>query len=182
MPDPRAMALAVRIDALYGPALRRLKRNALRFPWDGRGAPPDRQRIPIFLPEEPDRILSVLLTFDVGYHNCGWWRNSLYDRCWHLSTTILKRGVRVLEAALETPELWEVQGLARAAFGDDVRVGWVEPPASSFDLHRTAPQSRHVYHVRIFVDPKTGQAIQPTGEVYDLVPFEDGTSPEKVFR
>lgn len=127
-------------------------------------------------PNEPGRYFSVLLTFDVGYHASGWWKNSQYDRCWHLSVAIATR------TALETPELSEVQALARLCFGEDAHLGWMEPPASVFDAYRNSNASRHTYHVRVFVDKITGQAIHPTGEVYDLVPFDDGTSPVKVYR
>jgi hypothetical protein len=170
-----AAEVAARVALRYGDLVRRMTSYAARNPWGGQLPVSPRQRACLAFPEEPERMFSVLLTFDVGYHASGWWRNSQYDRCWHLSLCIATR------TSLETPELFEAQGIARAFFGEDVRLGWVEPPASAFDAYRTAPASRHTYHIRVFVD-RTGKAIQPQGEVYDLVPFEDGTSPLKVFR
>jgi hypothetical protein len=178
----RRAALAARLQADHGPAIRRLKRTARRNPWNGREPLPREHRLVWARPEEPRRLFLLLLSFDVGYHSSGWWKNSGFEACWHLSFTIVKRGVLLREAAFETPERWEMEAVARACFGDDVLAAWLEPPAGAFDAYRTDPASRHCWHVRIFVDRATGQAIQPEGEVYDLIPFADGSSPEKVFR
>ena len=154
----------------------RLKRFAARNPWKGKTPLPDGCRLLLYKPVERERMFSILCSFDVGYHSSGWWRNSLYERCWHLSVCVVTN-----QRTMETPTISEVQEIARAFFGTDVQYGWVEPPASAFDAYRTAPSSRHTYHVRIFTDLE-GNAIMPKGEVYDLVPFDDGSSPEKVFR
>jgi hypothetical protein len=166
---------------LHGQGIRRLKRHAVRNPWDGRTALPPGHRAVWPDPDEPEKLFSILLSYDVGHHSSGWWRNSLYERCLHLSLTIMKRGVASLRGALETPTQAEMQAVARAFFGEDVAKAWIEPPAGAFDAYRNAPQSGHCWHIRLFTDA-AGNPIHPEGEVYDLVPFSDGTSPEKVFR
>jgi len=171
--------LAASLRKRHGREIDQLRERAWSRPWDGRGFPPAGRLI--LCVQDRDKPISVLFTYDVGAHNCGWWRNSQYDRCWHLSMVVLKRAARLVDLAFETPTDLEVRAIARAFFGEDVRRAWVEPPASAFDAYRTAPQSRHTYHVRVFTD-RAGNAITPEGEVYTLKPWDDGTSPAKVFR
>ncbi len=180
--------LASRLVSRYGGMFAILLRRARADPWDGTGPVSLAHRVVVESPAEPGKHLSVLLTFDVGYHNSGWWRNSQYDRCFHLSMVvvtpasglILPDGTR--PPAFETPTEAEMQAVAQAVFGDDVTKAWIEPPASKFDPYRTAPASSHCWHVRLFVDRRTGQPIKPEGEVYHLKPWPEGDSPEKVFR
>lgn len=153
-----------------------LRERARARPWDGQGVPARGHQMIISSPEDPEKTLSVLLTFDVGYHASGWWRNSDYDRCWHLSMVV------VTPWGFETPTRAELEAVASAIFGPDLQKAWIEPPASAFDAHRTAAPSRHTYHVRVFVDRRTGEAIVPRGEVYDLVPWPEGDSPQEVYR
>lgn len=49
--------------------------------------------------------------------------------------------------------------------------------ASVLDVYRMP----HVAHVRLFLD-RQNRPILPEGEVYTLKPWDDGSSPEKVFR
>ena len=120
-----------------------------------------------------DRPVRLALTFDQGTHASGWWRNSEYDRCWHLSLSWPRPA-----GPPEAPADREVRAWARAFFGRDVAKTWTEPSASPLDIHGRLPG---VVHVRLFLD-QDNRPIQPTGEVYTLVPWRDGTSPENIFR
>jgi hypothetical protein len=121
---------------------------------------------------EPGRIACVLYTFDIGYHSSGWWRNSDYERCYHLSVS--HPGALGLP---EAPSDDEVRWWARLAWPKHYHMSWFEPPAGVLDPHRRP----NVAHVRLFVDERK-RPIQPEAEVYTLKPWADGTSPEKVFR
>lgn len=140
-----------------------------------------RQRIVMTVGEQ--RVLSVVFTYDVGHHGSGWWRNSQYDRCWHLSLVAinLMRAKIAPEGAFETPTSEEQAALAHLFFHTHTDKLWCEPPAGYFDAYRTTPQARHTYHLRLFTD-REFQPIQPEGEVYTLKPWDDGTSPQTVFR
>jgi hypothetical protein len=177
----------------YAKTFSLLRRRARQFPWQGRTEISDALKAEVESPEEPGKRISILLTFDVGHHASGWWRNSGYDQCWHVSLCVVKetlleipgetvRGPDGRIAAFETPTQGDLRTIAEAIFGADVRKAWIEPPAGSFDPYRNKPQSRHAYHVRVFVDRRTGASIVPQGEVYDLKPWSEGDSPEKVHR
>jgi hypothetical protein len=129
---------------------------------------------------DPDVGVSTILTFDVGPHTSGWLKNSDYEMCWHLSIcgAEFKDGRFVKNVDLPDSE---IRRMAREFFESKVHMLWNEPPASPLDLYRTAPQSRYTTHLRLFVD-REGHPIIPEGEVYKLKPFDDGSSPEKVFR
>lgn len=60
-------------------------------------------------------------------------------------------------------------------------MAWNEPPAGEHDRYRNVPASRATWHTRLFLDQQL-HPILPTGEVYTLVPFDDGTSPAKIHR
>lgn len=131
---------------------------------------------------EPGRPTRVMMTLNVGTHASGWWRNSEYDRCLHLSISHPVKVPGSLRGGLEEASLAEVQAWARAAFPDHYRMTWTEPPAKVFDQDVLANRRRPgVWHVRLFLD-RNNQPIQPEGEVYNLKPWDDGTSPEKAFR
>lgn len=159
-------------EAIARTRLRQMRRKAMARPWDGQSLPPDDQRWLTTGLTEPHRPTSVLFTFEFGAHGCGWWRNSDYDRCQHLSVTHLT-GLGHVQAPTDA----EVRAWARAAFGKYVVWTWTEPPASTLDPYRLPG----VAHVRLFLD-KQDHPILPEGEVYTLKPWTDDTSPEKVFR
>lgn len=158
--------------------LNRLRRIARTHPWDGHTPLPTRHMVVVHSPCDPDTATSIAVSFDVGPHASGWWRNSDYDACWHLSLAshdITRLGSRPSgpEAiSREEARLW-----AKAAFGRHTDKLWWEPPASILDPHRLPG----VTHLRLFVD-RQHHPIVPEGEVYMLKPWPDGTSPEKVFR
>jgi len=99
---------------------------------------------------------SVLLTRDVGYHTCGWWKNPDYERCWHLSIAFHggknKNGLKKI-----------IDGL----FGDHKRKLWIEPPYSDVG------KSKGVWHYRLFCDEQW-DPIVPRGEVYSTQFTERG--------
>jgi hypothetical protein len=159
--------------------LRTMRVTARRWPWNGRGAVGEQQHL---VTASLDRAAaqagvrkSVLFTFDLGAHASGWWRNSDYERCWHLSLCALTRSGPVEMPAVDR-RAWP-----RFVFGQQLPKAWIEPPAGQFDPHRNAPASRFTTHVRLFVDQED-RPILPEGEVYTLKPYADGSSPEKVFR
>lgn len=170
-----------------GPRLRPPDRRDLRIlmtraksrPWDGSATVLSRHYLDTTALTEPGRPVRIVLTYDVGHHACGWWRNSDYNQCWHLSVS-WPAGVPVPgrpPTYLEAPPDAEVRAWARALFGEHVVWTWTEPPASTLDPYRRPG----VAHVRLFTD-RAGAPILPEGEVYDLKPWHDGTSPAKVFR
>lgn len=109
----------------------------------------------------------LLLTRDVGYHTSGWWKNPLYERCYHLSLSpfppsiVLARPV-VAELDKKLHVAW-----VRAFFGDDCDKLWAEPPYS--------PEGRasNVWHHRLFCD-EAWTPILPHGEVYTRTLTEAG--------
>ena len=124
---------------------------------------------------DPALIVSIIASHDEGTHVSGWWRNSDYDRCWHLSLCAMD-GARYVDLPEADRRAWGF-----AVFGKHLRIAWIEPPASKLDIHRDAPASAYTTHVRVFLD-RDGHPIKPEGEVYTLKPWADGSSPEKVFR
>jgi hypothetical protein len=147
----------------------------------------------------------VLYTLDVGMHATGWLRNADYDSCLHLSVSHPDRASPPGSYLCDVTHA-EIRAWARAAFGEDVRLSWFEPRYAARkylrerarglidfddqerpirDLLWLPPGSdssgAEIWHVRLFLD-RAGRAIKPEGEVYNLKPWDDGTSPESVFR
>lgn len=159
-------------------------RRDMRFWYDGGGKPNLKlyRRVSQIL--DPTAPLTVAVVFDYGHHVSGWFRNSDYDRCLHLSRSAPEPGppvslLRVYSAQYGHPvsagfmpipqrevELW-----TRLCFGEHVRWVW----------HESGQYVRHVVHLRLFHD-RDNQPVFPLGEVYHLKPWADRTSPEKVFR
>lgn len=90
----------------------------------------------------------VIFIRDVGHHSSGWWKNPDYERCLHMSISF-EDGYLARRAEV----------LAKAFFGDDVRLLWIEPPQT-----KTGRQIG-VWHYRLFCDP-VWKGIKPRGEVY----------------
>lgn len=102
---------------------------------------------------------ALVFTRDTGHHTSGWFKNSDYERCWHLSTSPAPRVIWTPD----TPDLdrdlrdrW-----LRAFFGEDLRHVWGESPKT--------PHGRRigVWHWRLFCDARW-KPIVPRGEVYDF--------------
>lgn len=168
------------VVAAVGRDLRRLRRLAVDHPWHGRLDVPQQQRHvgPSHL--DPDIGVSLLLSYDTGYHASGWWANSQYDSCWHASIVCLD--ITGPQPVFTDPDDRVVRAWMHALFGQWMQHAWTEPPASKLDPHRAAAASPYTTHVRIFTDRGPLRPITPTGEVYNLLPWDDGTSPAKVFR
>lgn len=167
---------------------RRLLREAYAHPHDGRQILDRRHMVDTTAITEPGRLTRVFFTFDIGHHGCGWWINSDYDTCLHISVCHPLPGrTRVYHLPedmgggsfvgmdMEAPSDDEVRAWGRVFFREDAPKAWFEPAASTLDPHRLP----YVTHLRLFLD-KSGKPILPRGEVYNLRPFEDGSSPSKV--
>jgi hypothetical protein len=137
---------------------------------------------------EPGRLTRVLFGLDYGYHGSGWWANSEFERCWHLSIShprpelVVSRRVPADMGTgtyqgmdLETPTDNEARAWGRVFFRQHVHKALFEPAVGPLDPYRTSG----VVHLRVFLD-QAGRPIVPRGEVYDLLPFADGSSPAKI--
>lgn len=104
----------------------RLLRNAERDPWSGQSTIPSRQKIQTTGITEPGRPTFLCVTYDVGYHNSGWWANADYNQCWHISVSHIGDGLEVVAGEIrrrvEAPEDREVTAWAEAFFGDGARL------------------------------------------------------------
>lgn len=136
---------------------------------------------------EPELMMSLTLSRDRMHHSVGWWRNALYEYCWHLS--IAAKAVDAVEpvtwAAAEFEEIprAEVRYWSHAVFGEHVDKLWFEPGGT--DPRLTAEEARthaRFWHMRLFLDPITFEPFIPEGEVYDLTRWIDGLTPAKVDR
>jgi hypothetical protein len=165
--------------------------HAKVHPWPG-NVPLDcsRHRISTTAITEPGRPVRLLLSVDVGYHNSGWFANSDYESCLHLSVSHPRADRRKLYVArpgigvpadrigidLETPADDEVRAWGLVFYGPrDAPMAWFEPAASVFDPYRMP----NVVHLRLFLD-QAGRPFMPTGEPYNIRPWADGSSPRKI--
>lgn len=179
------IGLQARLDSAHR-LLQSMRRRALREPYwyDGRSQPPSRD---LFRAThqilDQSAPLTLGLVLDHGHHASGWFRNSDYDRCLHLSLScpdLEWRGSVAISADrpgrpvgggfLPIPTQ-EIRLWAGLCFGQDQRWLWREG----------GQYIREVVHLRLFLDQQN-QPVMPVGEVYDLKPWADGTSPEKIFR
>jgi len=175
MTDLQTLALAAEITANHHLQIVTLQACARLDPWNGQSSISQAHRLVVRSRVDHDQTVSILYTLDRGAHASGWWRNSEYETCFHLSIVGMHAGKYSQVADVER-RAWAI-----AIFGEQVSKCWNEPPADSTDRYRTAPASVATWHTRLFVDQQL-RPIIPRGEVYTLIPFEDGTSPEKVFR
>ena len=102
-----------------------------------------------------DAGATVIFTRDYGHHACGWWKNSDYERCWHLSLAFFDP--ETMESAPK--DLKETLDWIEVFFGAEASKLWAEPPYSPHG------RARDVWHYRLFCDPHW-QPIVPRGEVY----------------
>lgn len=175
MTDLQTLALAAEITAEHRRHILTLQACARLDPWDGRGTISQAHRILVRSRVDRDQVVSILYTLDRGAHASGWWRNSEYESCFHLSIVGMSEGKYSDIADIER-RAWAI-----AMFGEQVSKCWNEPPASWADRYRTARASVATWHTRLFVDQQL-RPIIPRGEVYTLIPFDDGSSPEKAMR
>jgi hypothetical protein len=127
----------------------------------------------------PDAMVLLILTFDVGTHACGWWKNSEFDRCLHLSISICAAreggGWKYYNAPEKAPGP-EIEEWAKLTFQDQ------HPDALKWLWYEPGYRDKNIEHLRLFYSKITGQPILPKGEVYTLKPWGDGTDPEKIYR
>lgn len=167
----------------------RMQRHARAHPWRG--------DTPLTCPDhmadttailERDRPVRLLYSLDHGYHRSGWFANSQFERCLHLSVSHPRHDRLRFYPAVdgvpgrvgvdrETPSDDEARLWGYAFFGQHAPKALFEPAASIFDPYRTSG----VVHLRLWLD-QAGAPITPQGEVYDLRPFADGTSPAKIIH
>lgn len=169
--------------------LRRLQRLAYAHPWRGDTTADSRHCLDTTAITEPGRLVRIMFTLDHGYHASGWFANSDYERCLHLSVSHprpdLPRERRALPAEVgpgfydalrtETPADEEVRAWGLVLFRKYATWAWFEPAAGPADHYR-AP---NVVHLRLWLDQEN-RPILPRGEVYHLLPWDDGTSPAKI--
>jgi hypothetical protein len=166
-----------------------MTRSAFADPWPGNEPIRDRRHVlDTTAITEPGRPTRIIFTLDIGYHTSGWFANSDYERCLHLSVSHPRldviRTYRVprdvgsgvfLGTDIDTPTDEEARAWGRVFFRAEATKAWFEPAVGTTDPYR----SPGVVHLRLYLDP-AGRPIIPVGEVYDLRPFADGTSPAKI--
>lgn len=134
---------------------------------------------------EPGRLTRIMFSLDHGYHASGWFANSDFERCLHLSVSHprpdRKRLMRAHDGTfqmgmdLEEPTHAEVVAWGRVFFRAHAQLSLMEPAVGPNDPYR----SPGVVHLRLWVDQR-GYPFKPQGEVYHLKPFPDGSSPAKI--
>lgn len=154
----------------YKPDVQKMRFKAFLEPWDGKKDILLRYRQIFKSLTDSESFTSIIITFDVGYHNSGWWKNSQYDRCLHLSIS-MNDGKNVSKSTEEEINAW-----IDLVFKD------THPDAMKWLWHETGFKHKTVDHYRLFYSKITNQPILPQGQVYDLVPYQDGSSPEKIFN
>lgn len=179
------------ICPLSGAVVKAALRHARAHPWPGnRSLTCPHHVLDTTAITEPGRPVRLLLSLDVGYHNSGWFANSDYESCLHLSVSYPRPGLpRAYRARpdlgmpraytgmdLETPADEEVRAWGLVFFGPEhAPKTWFEPAASVFDPYRMP----NVVHLRLFLD-KAGRPFIPCGEPYHIRPWADGSSPKKI--
>lgn len=166
-------------------------RHAHQHPWPGNEPLTcPAHRLDTTAITEPGRRTRLLLSKDSGYHNSGWFANSDYESCLHLSVSWprpeIPRAYRArpelgqprdyVGMDLETPTDDEVRAWGLVFFGPEhAPKAWFEPAASVFDPYRMP----NVVHLRLFLD-RGGRPFIPCGEPYKIRPWADGSSPRKI--
>jgi hypothetical protein len=169
--------------------VRQLHQHALNHPWPGdEPLTCPAHRVGTTAITEPGRPTRLIYSLDVGYHASGWFANSDYEKCLHLSLSHPRREIpklyvnpasiapgRHVGVDLETPTDDEARAWGRVLFGRHASLSWFEPAATTLDPYRMP----NVVHLRLYLN-KDNEPIMPIGEVYDLRPWDDGTSPRKI--
>lgn len=164
------MIIQGRYDS-YKPMIQKMRFTALTRPWDGRSQTIARHIAYFKELTDSEAMTCIILTFDIGHHGCGWWKNSQYDRCLHLSISMSNDGINSVEATQEEIKAW-IELVFKDVHPDALKWLWREP----------GYERKEINHYRLFYSKITNQPILPEGEVYTLVPYDDGSSPEKIFN
>lgn len=149
----------------------RMKITANRFPWNGLADDQGMTTMDLCRRQDKKTGSSLLFTLDFNHHNSGWWKNPDYERCYHLSIASLAMLFDQYGSpfAEQIPELTKAvrEQWAKAFFGDNTRLLWIEPPVSA---HGKSVDS---WHYRLFVS-KEAVPLLPRGEVYSRELTEAG--------
>lgn len=180
--EERARERALRKATLH---MRKMLPFVMAHPWRGDTSITDPRHVwDTSALTEPGRPTRVLFSLDFGYHQSGWFANSDFEMCLHVSISHKPENIRAGETAKPiAPTDEEIRAWGVAAFGEERHKALVEPPASplSIDVLYERRSPGGVAHIRLWLDQE-GNPIKPTGEVYHLKPWDDGTSPEKVME
>lgn len=168
----------------------RLLDHAHAHPWPG-DTPLDcpLHRLETTSINEPGRPVRLLISVDVNYHGSGWFANSDWEKCLHISISHPRTDrprlylpgpetvhtVPILGHDVEAPEGIEIRNWGRVFFRGHAPKSWLEPAVGPLDPHR-APG---VAHLRLYLD-QDDRPMMPRGEPYHLRPFADGSSPAKI--
>lgn len=152
-----------------GALVRFARFTAQRGVWNGRDNQRSRELIRACSHRyqvRPGLLCGVLFTRDAGCHGPNEWTNPDYELSFHLTLgfqdEITQAPVPYLKKEGET--------IARAFFGEDVALTWLEPPCSA------AGKANAVWHYRLFCDAGWNP-IKPRGEVYSRVWMPEGWKP-----
>lgn len=151
---------------LAGARVLQMLRDAHSRPWRGDTSVTDRRHIADTTAiTEPGRLTRVMLTFDFDYHGSGWFANSDYDRCLHLSISHPRPDRTVVRAVpkhlgdgryrgmdLETPTDDEARAWGLVFFRQYAQWAWFEPAVGPGDPYR-AP---NVVHLRLSTTSRPG--------------------------
>lgn len=107
------------------------------------------------VPQGLELRASLIFTRDDGMYDSGWWKNSEYARCEHLSLSFQELNGRPIDQQHDRARAW-----ASAFFGENTRKLWIEPPFSEHG------KRADVYHYRLFMAPDWRTPILPRAEVY----------------
>lgn len=134
-------------------ACRRMTAAAIKDVWDGRRRTDYFESCRWHLVRYP---CVILYTRDVGYHSGGWWKNPMYERCYHLSISFPGgKDKSVLNKIIDL------------LFASNKKLLWTEPPYSD------EGKKLGVWHYRLFCD-EFWRPIMPKGEVYSTQFTERG--------
>lgn len=186
MLNPNAPAPVWGFDELTCPLtvqqVRRLRQHAFAHPWRGDtvlNCP--RHFATTTAITDPGRLTRLALSLDYDYHQSGWFANHQFDRCLHLSLSHPRpdRPAQPIRGYVgrtpEVPSDREAAMWGRVVFSRYAPLALYEPAVGPGDPYRT----QGVVHLRLWLD-QTGRPIKPTGEVYHLRPYPDGSSPLKI--
>lgn len=167
----------------------RIHRHALAHPWRGDTTLTcPAHKLTTTAITDPGRPIMVIYSLDYMYHMSGWFANSDYESCLHLSLSHPRPDVarlwvppehlgvaRINGFDVETPTDAEARAWARVFWREHARKAWFEPAVGPGDPYRLPG----IVHLRLFLDQQ-GRPFVPRGEVYTLKPFDDGSSPKKI--
>jgi hypothetical protein len=162
--------------------IRTMVRRAFNNPWKGNQPLLDKRHVlDTTAILEPGRPTRILCTFDYNYHGSGWFKNSEFEQCLHVSVSHphwdrsrvhvdktgqlgAGAGARYAGYDLETPTEEECWEWGKAFFGEHAPKAWIEPAASVLDLYR----SPNIVHLRLYYDEHL-EPFMPTAEPYAVV-------------